>query len=311
MQPLPLRNVSVKKQAVIQYSCLQNVPIAFIQPEAARRYICLAARGDDRNLTVYCTGEALLEACQLTADVFPQQLIDEGLLAQLAVGFFSQNNHAGPFVNGELKQISYVATVTGAEIANELVSFAQGLHLAWYQLSDLTLPTYRKPAAAEKWRALPLKLELQLGYTLLAKKELSRLKAGDVLLMQCIREVARIGQQEIYKLRLEGDDMHIEQTGYDINKMEGEAEENAFCEDYPLENIEVKVDFIAGEKMLTIGQLNQITVGDVITLAKSRPETRQVFLVVQNKRVATGEMVLLDDQFAVEITHVQGAPASE
>ncbi|MBE5251914.1 MAG: FliM/FliN family flagellar motor switch protein [Enterobacterales bacterium endosymbiont of Blomia tropicalis] len=306
---LPVRNA--RKQAIIQYGGLTDTPVIFKQPDPTQRYIRLTATVDERVVTFYCTKMALFDASQLSAAIFPRDLVDEGLLAELAVGYFTLHNHAGPFFTAALKHIQCTAIVTGKEIEGELVSFAEGLHLAWFHISALALPAYRKTAAPVNWQALRLKLDLQLGYTMLPADELSQLKPGDIVLMQNSRGVARIGQNEICTLRLEEEGMYIEQSEDNTNQSDEQSEELFLTAGFTLDGVQVKVDFMVGEEIMTLQQLQQLTAGDVLSLRKDHQGTRQVYLKVQNQRVAEGELVLLDGQLAVEITQVQGAPASE
>ncbi|HZO36561.1 MAG TPA: flagellar motor switch protein FliN [Solirubrobacteraceae bacterium] len=70
---------------------------------------------------------------------------------------------------------------------------------------------------------------------------------------------------------------------------------------------EVSVEVVAeiGRRRLTIGEALELVPGAVIALG--RPAGEPVDIVVNGRRIARGEVVVVDEEFGVRLTEVTGA----
>ena len=69
-----------------------------------------------------------------------------------------------------------------------------------------------------------------------------------------------------------------------------------------LDHVEVECEALLGNGELTIGQLGNLSAGDVITLDKSPADP--VDIRVNGKTIARGEIVTVEHRFAVRLTQV-------
>lgn len=69
-----------------------------------------------------------------------------------------------------------------------------------------------------------------------------------------------------------------------------------------IDHIEVQVEALLGDARLTVAELRQLSAGD--TLPIDRQLNEAVDLKVNGHVVARGEIVTVDDKFAVRITQV-------
>ena len=67
-------------------------------------------------------------------------------------------------------------------------------------------------------------------------------------------------------------------------------------------HVEVVCEAILGGGTMTIGRLNGITKGDIITLDRSPSDP--VDIRVNGKTIARGEIVTVDEHFAIRLTEI-------
>jgi len=70
-----------------------------------------------------------------------------------------------------------------------------------------------------------------------------------------------------------------------------------------LSDIEISIEARVGEKRLTIGELNSLKKGEVLTLDTSVSEP--VLLLYKNAPFASGELVTDGDKLGIRITHIE------
>ncbi len=76
-----------------------------------------------------------------------------------------------------------------------------------------------------------------------------------------------------------------------------------------LSQLTLSVQVRIGSATLTIGELLRLRAGAVVTLDRGLDEP--VELLVGDRMVARGELVAIDDEMGVRITHIVGAPEGE
>jgi flagellar motor switch protein FliN/FliY len=69
--------------------------------------------------------------------------------------------------------------------------------------------------------------------------------------------------------------------------------------------VKLDAEVVLGRSMLSVDEMLNLGVGSVVEL--DRMVSEPVDLLVQNVRVARGEVVVLNDQFAIRITEIVGA----
>ncbi len=72
--------------------------------------------------------------------------------------------------------------------------------------------------------------------------------------------------------------------------------------DVDVEDLEVRLDFVLGQKSITLAELRELTAGTAITL--DTPTSHAVEIYASGRRVGQGEMVEIDGNLGVRITRV-------
>lgn len=82
------------------------------------------------------------------------------------------------------------------------------------------------------------------------------------------------------------------------NELERRSEDRASIVDH----VEVVCEAILGNGTITIGRLSALTKGDIISLDRSPADPVDIRL--NGKTIARGEIVTVDDRFAVRLTEI-------
>ena len=69
-----------------------------------------------------------------------------------------------------------------------------------------------------------------------------------------------------------------------------------------VDHVQVACEALLGSGEMTIGQLSKLTKGDVVTLDRSPADP--VDIRVNGKTIARGEIVTVDDRFAIRLTDI-------
>lgn len=69
-----------------------------------------------------------------------------------------------------------------------------------------------------------------------------------------------------------------------------------------IDHVEVDVEVLLGEARLTIAALNELTAGNVLTIDRKLSEAADIRL--NGQVIARGEIVTLDDKFAIRVTEI-------
>lgn len=69
-----------------------------------------------------------------------------------------------------------------------------------------------------------------------------------------------------------------------------------------LDHVEIGCEAVLGSGTITIGRLNAMAKGDVLTLDRSPADP--VDIKVNGKTIARGEIVTVDDRFAIRVTEI-------
>ncbi len=69
-----------------------------------------------------------------------------------------------------------------------------------------------------------------------------------------------------------------------------------------LDHVEIGCEAVLGSGSITIGRLNAMAKGDLLTLDRSPADP--VDIRVNGKTIARGEIVTVDDRFAIRVTEI-------
>ena len=69
-----------------------------------------------------------------------------------------------------------------------------------------------------------------------------------------------------------------------------------------VDHVQVECEALLGTGKVTIGQLGKLTKGDVVALDRSPADP--VDIMVNGKTIARGEIVTVDDRFAIRLTQI-------
>jgi type III secretion protein Q len=153
--------------------------------------------------------------------------------------------------------------------------------------------------------ALPLRLRLELSELLLPLSDLNRLAVHDVLLpdrpIDADHPRLRLRPDEHHALlaRLEAGALVVEQA---LKRTYMDTTEAGDDRDDPpgrLEDVQVRVTFDLGERLVTVGELGALQPGQALALDAEPP--RLVALRVNGRLVGRGELVRIDDRVGVRV----------
>jgi flagellar motor switch protein FliN/FliY len=69
-----------------------------------------------------------------------------------------------------------------------------------------------------------------------------------------------------------------------------------------IDHVEVEVEVVLGEARLTVADLNRLAAGDVLPVDRTLAEAADIR--VNGRVIARGEIVTVDDRFAVRVTEI-------
>jgi flagellar motor switch protein FliN/FliY len=69
-----------------------------------------------------------------------------------------------------------------------------------------------------------------------------------------------------------------------------------------IDHVEVEVEVLLGAARLTVAELNELSSGDVLPIDRKLGEAADI--QVNGRVIARGEIVTLDDKFAIRVTEI-------
>lgn len=69
-----------------------------------------------------------------------------------------------------------------------------------------------------------------------------------------------------------------------------------------IDHVEIEVEVLLGDTRLTVAELDRLTAGDVLPIGRKINETADIR--VNGRIIARGEIVTVDDKFAVRVTEI-------
>lgn len=305
MNTLALREVHLAEESLRRYARLCNKNYMLARVPSQHRFIHIAASLDERVVDLYCDADKLLQRCTTEAEALPVEIIDHHLLVGLARRYFSCHEIAMPVSSQSIKSTTVVGMANTTEISYPLVSMAPTEAFIWCALKDIALPVLPTNLNGADWSRLVLSMKIDLGNTLIAWNDLRQLNSGDLILIEHATCNIIIANRITLKCRIEEDDMVIESM--EENNVTIMDDSIGLIHDNQLNmaNLELNVDFLLDERNMTLAELQTLQINDHIPLTCEGSKVN-VSLRVGRTIVASGELVRVNDQLAVEIDNING-----
>ncbi|MDY7578370.1 FliM/FliN family flagellar motor switch protein [Herbaspirillum sp. RTI4] len=151
---------------------------------------------------------------------------------------------------------------------------------------------------------LTVPVEFLIGKSVISTQLFKRIAIGDALLIEEKIQVARTSNQHLFTFSLTGNDITIKeiimrQYNAPSAVLEGESDLNTIH----LDQLKLVVEIVLARKEYTAAELVTLQKGELITLPADSHQ--KVDLVVNNKIIASGELVQIDNILAVQVQSLQ------
>jgi type III secretion protein Q len=183
-----------------------------------------------------------------------------------------------------------VTAISGQQIA---LSSAQG----WVYCQHLPETLWPAASPAAWVQALPVPLVLRLGQLLMPPALLSGMEVGDVLLLPTVNRQLVCHGLVLFNYSIQQEKIMLEQVM--------DAGQVATIPLNPLQasrQIPLPVELVLQEMNMSVAQLEQLSVGQVLTL--NADAERNVLLRANGVLLARGELVEVNQQLGVQITQL-------
>jgi type III secretion protein Q len=191
----------------------------------------------------------------------------------------------------------------------ELVT--DGAGLALLGLLARRLPAPARPAPDPE---LPLRMRIELAGVLMSLNGLRRLNVHDVLLpdeaidADSPRLLLRPDDRHVLRARLSADTL-IAESSLEKIRMTASVADEPPGSPARIEDIDVRLTFDLGDKLMTVGTLAAVQPGQVLALDAALP--RLVAIRANGRLVGRGELVRLDDRIGVRVLELAGREGVE
>lgn len=184
------------------------------------------------------------------------------------------------------------------------------------------LPEHAGPRDSSPWSdvsGFEVPLRLTVGASDLGAADLMSLSRGDVVFMthryaqgpQHLLLQSDSHQHQCWQVGVQLDDLQL--TLLEAPKLMAEAPESPSSssqgESPSLDALPIRITFDVGDKVLTVAQLRDLTLGD--TLRLDRPTTEYVTIRAQGVVIGRGHLVEIDNRLGVALDHLHALQAAE
>lgn len=147
---------------------------------------------------------------------------------------------------------------------------------------------------------IPLNLRYVVGTSQVKLSELSELVIGDLILIRQQSSYLAIGQSKLFSFCYqENDEVIVEKYIFDDRPSELLEEEHVL----DWSKLSVDVEFVLDNKIITLGQLDDINVGSILPVSAGAEQKIKIYL--NRKFFALGELVAIENGgLAVEINKI-------
>ena len=146
-------------------------------------------------------------------------------------------------------------------------------------------------------------VKIRAGYTKLTLEELQNLSKDDIVVLENseINKLTLISGETKQDFRVEVDKSLILNVDSDDEET-GEAEYEVKMEKNLWDDIQIELSAEFSKVKMTIGELKQITRGQIVDLGSVFDN--EISLYIEDKKVAKGELLIINDKYAVRLNEV-------
>lgn len=266
-------------------------PVTLGVPNTAKRYLHFSVGSGPRKW------EGYVDVIPWLASVAPQwaglasmALSEERLLALFA---------ALPVALDKLTPWCDTGMVAGLAVQNGTVLQREMIRLPCNEtvIYADALPLERVPVPCCVGVAqIPLKLIFTLGYSELALARITRLVAGDILLIQHRTQQVRCHDHTLYTFSINEEEVVMQPF-----VEEPAAEDTSVAADR-INRIPLQLDFVLHQTTLSVEALSQLSCGHVFALEPQAE--RRVLIRVNRQSIGRGELVDVDGRLGVEVNEL-------
>lgn len=306
MNSVMLRKVNAREALLKEYAYTNAKNYFILNSLPPGKFINIIARLGDRKINLYCDVDELLSRCSANSHALPVKLIDDDLLIKVAKNYFSEHKISMPVSLEPITQFLIDGIADTANLFGPFISMDPTSGFIWAELTSINIPELIEHKNKCDWSQLMLSMNIILGYTEISHKELISLKAGDLLMLHVPINVGILGRVFTVDLKLEGENMITESMEEYTTDLADDCVNLVEANNLSLDKLELKVIFCLEEKIMTLAQLQNMHVNQRLPLHNEKNDIT-VSLRVGKHIIATGELVRVDDQLAVEIHNINGA----
>jgi len=150
-------------------------------------------------------------------------------------------------------------------------------------------------------------VKIRAGYTKLTLEELQNISIGDIVLLEdsISTHLTLISGGLEKKFKVEIDDsliLDIDNNETNIQKENNVIDDEVIMKKNLWDDIQIEISAEFSKVKMTIGELKQITKGQIVDLGSVFEN--EISLYVENKKVAKGELIIINDKYAVRLNEV-------
>lgn len=160
-------------------------------------------------------------------------------------------------------------------------------------------PAPRHAPIGELPGGLPVSIALRIGRAKLSRRQLARLRQGDIVLLTEAYPCATLRGTRLFSFELEPESIKVNDLLFSLDEDTNSSVQTDDAAIHHLDMIELTVEVVVGKLEKTVAELAQLQPGDVVALQDDA--YKQMELRVDGRRFATGELVQIGDQLAVQV----------
>ncbi len=147
-------------------------------------------------------------------------------------------------------------------------------------------------------------VKIRAGYTKLTLEELQNLSKDDIVVLDDseISKLTLISGDVEQDFKVEVDKSLILDVNSDDDEEDGESEYEVKMNKNLWDDIQIELSAEFSKVKMTIGELKQITRGQIVDLGSVFDN--EISLYIENKKVAKGELLIINDKYVVRLNEV-------
>ncbi|ENA4997027.1 FliM/FliN family flagellar motor switch protein [Escherichia albertii] len=181
-----------------------------------------------------------------------------------------------------------------------LYSAGDDINFIWFAEESLSSLVITDKENNVDWSELACPVRVVLGRTCLCINDIHQLAIGDVITLRTPDEIFYVTDRPLYTVL---NDQHSFTIGDKI--MTDNTVTKTTNKVWMGDELTFNVEFVLAQTSMTLAQISRLQPGDILGTEIGINENKVlVKLCIQNKTIASGELILLDECLAVEIDQV-------